>query len=284
MDSKDALYGVCKLSVASVWKNAIPDSCIITQALFGESVRILRIKNKNWVRVECCWDGQLGWMDPKQLYLLNEKAYSRFQRTRDYNLELIYGIHSENKSIPISIGAELHRFDGINVKMPFGKFQFSGQVFSPDTAQVNEALLIKLAQKFMNAPQLKGGRSVLGIDADGFVQLIYKFVGIQLPRTAFEQAAFGEDIGFFNHARVGDIAFFAKSNNQIHHAGIVTGPGSIIHVHGRVKTDQLDQQGIFDLETRRYTYKLRTIRRVVELDRESAESDETLEHIKYSNQ
>ena len=247
-----------------MWKNANADYHLLSQVLFGESVRIINVKNKKWVRVACMWDGQLGWMHPSHLYIIDEAAFRKIKNHRNYNLELIYGIISNNMSIPITIGADLHHFDGINVRMPFGKFQFSGQVFSAESTDINENLLIKISNKFLHAPEMNGGRSILGVDNAAFIQLLFKFVGISLPRKAMDQAQKGEDIGFVNFAQIGDLAFFTKGNNeQICHVGMLTGEQSIIHVHGKVKIDQLDQQGIFDLETRRYTYKLRTIRRLI---------------------
>ncbi len=258
-------YGVCKLSVACIWKNAVSDTSLLSQALFGEAVKIINIKNSRWVRVVCLWDDVVGWMDPKHLHFLDAKGFKKITDHKHYSLELIYGIISEKISIPITIGADLHSFDGINVKMPFGKFLYSGQAFSLTQSQINANLMIKLGQKFLNAPQMKGGRSILGMDASAFVQLLFKFLDVQLPRYAKDQVGFGDDVGFIGEAQIGDLAFFAKSNNEVHHVGIVIGENQIIHVHGRVKIDRLDQQGIYDLETRRYTYKLRTLRRIVEL-------------------
>lgn len=212
----------------------------------------------------CNWDNMVGWMDPKHLHFISEKEFRRAQDQHHYNLELIYGIVSEKISIPITIGAVLHQFDGINVKMPFGRFRFSGQVLSPDEGSLSTNMFIKLALKFLNAPQMRGGRSILGLDADAYVQLVYKLLGINLPRQAAEQASCGEDIGFLEHARIGDLVFFSKSKSPICHVGLIVGPMSVIHCHGRVKIDRVDQQGLFDLERGRYTYTLRTVRRLIQ--------------------
>ncbi len=266
MKSQNKLeYGVCKLSVASVYKNATPDFRLLTQVLFGELVRIVNIKNSKWVRIVCDWDETLGWMHPSHLHMIDAKTYRSIKNQKHLCLELIYGIISADQSIPISIGACLHNFDGINARMPFGKFQFSGQVYSLDSAQLNESLLLKISNRFLHAPEMKGGRSVLGIDASGFIQLLFKFVGIDLPRHPAEQSQMGEDVGFVEQARIGDLAFFTDNNGVIAHVGMVTGPQSVIHVLGRVKIDKLDQQGVFDLEARRYKFKLRTIRRLIDI-------------------
>ena len=262
-------YGVCKLSVASVWKTATPERQLVTQVLFGEMVKIINVKNRLWVRVACVCDNTVGWMHADHLFYMDQTQYSKIGNIDHFNLELIYGLISGTKSIAVPLGARLHNFDGINVKMPFGKFQFSGQAFSLDEKLANIKLMLKMANKFLNAPEMKGGRSVLGIDASSFVQLLFNFAGLQLPRYAEDQSLIGEDIGFVTHAQEGDLAFFTKRDNRICHVGMITGPLSIIHVSGRVKIDKIDQQGLYDLEAGRYTYKLRTIRRLIDIQNHS---------------
>jgi hypothetical protein len=263
--SEGKQYAVCRLSVACLWKHAAEDAPLQSQVLFGEVLEVINIKNKHWVRVLCSWDDELGWMDPKHLYFLKEKDLPKIKGEKHYSLELIYGIISDKISIPITIGALLHGFDGINVRMPFGRFQFSGQAFSPGEGSLTSSMFIKLAHKFINAPEMRGGRSVLGMDSGALTQLIYKLLDIELPRHPPAQSSIGEDIGFLEQAEIGDLAFFCKRNGPISHAGVIVGPGSVLHVHGRVKIDRLDQQGIYDLEDGRYSYKLRTVRRMIQL-------------------
>ena len=43
--------------------------------------------------------------------------------------------------------------------------------------------------------------------------------------------------------------------------GVLIEDGLILHAYGRVKADKLDQQGIYDLDEKRYTFRLRSIRR-----------------------
>lgn len=265
MISEGKQYAVCRLSVACLWKYAAEDAPLQSQVLFGEVLEVVNLKNKHWVRVLCSWDQELGWMDPKHLYFLKDKEVTRIQGEKHYSLELIYGIISDKISIPITIGALLHGFDGINVRMPFGRFQFSGQAISPGEGSLTSSMFTKLAHKFINAPQMRGGRSVLGMDSGALPQLIYKLLDIELPRHPPAQSKIGEDVGFLEQSAIGDLAFFCRRNGPISHVGVIVGAMSVLHVHGRVKIDRLDQQGIYDLEEGRYTYKLRTVRRIIHL-------------------
>lgn len=264
--------GYCKVSVASVYKKPSTDAMLVTQVLFGECVYFISKKNKHWFKIKCAWDDMVGWVDAKQFEFYTELDKSKFESCHSFSLELIHGLMSEQKTIPITIGSNLINCDGLNVKLPFGKFQYSGQIINLNQSNNLQTLIKKIGLKYLHSPYFRGGRSPLGIDASALVQLVYKMIGLALPRTAQMQSEVGEDIGFTAFSEVGDLAFFADKHNQIIHVGLVVEPMKILHCHGYVKVDQLDDQGIFDLETRKYTYKLRTIRRVLNLQNEKQEN------------
>ncbi|MBT8231840.1 MAG: C40 family peptidase [Bacteroidia bacterium] len=264
MVSEDVkLYGVCRVSVASIFSLPDNNAPMLSQALFGERLLIIRQKDKNWVRVKCLWDDIIGWVSPLHLFISEKVKEEDNFNCEAFSLELIHGLHSNQMTIPICIGSNLPKCDGINVRLPFGKFQFNGQIINLQQTVNSKVLLSKIAMRYLHAPFLKGGRSILGIDSPALVQMAFKMIGITLPRTAERQSEYGDDIGFAAHSEVGDVAFFMNKRNEIDHVGFVIEPMKIIHVHGRVKIDQLDNQGIYDLETKRYTYKLRTIRRIL---------------------
>lgn len=251
------------MSVASVFAKPEFESALVTQCLFGEYIQVLKTKNKRWVKIKCAWDNAEGWIDTLQFYFSEAITKTETNKCDAFALELIHGLYSNNMTLPISIGANLPNCDGINLKLPFGKFQYTGQIINLEQTVNTQTLLSKIGAKYLHAPALKGGRSILGIDSSGLTQLAYKMIGESLPRTAFEQSELGTDIGFVAYSQVGDLAFFANNNNEIIHVGFIVAPMRIIHVHGKVKIDQLDNQGIYDLETKKYTYKLRTIRRIL---------------------
>lgn len=263
VSNKSELYGVCKVSVAGILSKPDHKSDLVSQCLFGEFVQLVKRKNKRWLKIKCLWDNTEGWIDSLQFYFSETISQNETEICEAYALELIHGLYSNDMTIPISIGSNLPKCDGINLKLPFGKFQYTGQIINLQQTNNSDNLLSKIAIKYLHAPSLKGGRSILGIDSAGLTQMAFKMIGKPLPRTAQEQSELGIDIGFVAYSQIGDLAFFANKDNEIIHVGFIIEPMKIMHVHGRVKIDQLDNQGIYDLETNKYTYKLRTIRRVL---------------------
>ncbi|MEC8829596.1 MAG: hydrolase Nlp/P60, partial [Bacteroidota bacterium] len=47
------------------------------------------------------------------------------------------------------------------------------------------------------------------------------------------------------------------------HVGIIMENNHIIHAHGKVRIDRFDQSGIFNVETRKHSHKLKVIKSVV---------------------
>lgn len=257
-------FGICKVSVACLRSLPDHDAPLISQALFGENVEIVSRKNNKWFKVRCCWDHTVGWMDPRQLHVVKEVELRKMDKEADtFALDHLTGLSSEATTIPISLGSDLHHCDGINVRYPFGKYTYNGTIVSLAQSRHSPKLLVNIARRYLHTPYQRGGRSVLGLDNGGLTQMIYKMIGIRLPRSVIDQSKIGYDIGFHSEAKVGDLVFCESvSGGGIDKCGIVLEPGMVLHLDSYVKVDVLDQQGIYDANRKKYLSQLRSIRRV----------------------
>ena len=81
------------------------------------------------------------------------------------------------------------------------------------------------AQKFLGVPYVWGGESPNGFDCSGLVQYVYGQLGVDLPRTAAEQARVGQPVASLADARPGDLLAF---HDPVDHIGIYAGNGLMV--------------------------------------------------------
>jgi cell wall-associated NlpC family hydrolase len=97
---------------------------------------------------------------------------------------------------------------------------------SPDAAQV-----IDIAQQYLGVPYVYGGTDPnVGLDCSGFVQLVFRQVGIELPRVTYDQVNAGRPVASLADARPGDLIFAVGDRGQRvnGHVGIYLGDGKWI--------------------------------------------------------
>lgn len=85
-----------------------------------------------------------------------------------------------------------------------------------------------------------------GIDCSAFVKMLYGKIGLNLPRTAAEQAKVGTPITRLEDLKAGDrLYFWSSKRGQIGHTGMYLGNGYFVHSssnHNGVATDYLGSQ------------------------------------------
>jgi cell wall-associated NlpC family hydrolase len=252
-------YGICTLSVVPVRKDASDKSEMTTQLLFGDMVEFLDRSNQ-WILVKILYDDYEGWIDHKQITELTEEDHQKLCKASLYKVtDLVFPVvrKSDEQKISTLMGSVI----------PYQKnksFAAGGQSFAFEPkAAVKKTSIKSIALKYLDAPYLWGGKSLFGIDCSGLTQMVFKLNGIRLPRDAYQQAEQGKTVDFINESLDGDLAFFDNPKGQIIHTGIILGNNTIIHASGRVRIDTIDHQGIYNEAEKKYTHKLRIIKRVL---------------------
>jgi cell wall-associated NlpC family hydrolase/soluble lytic murein transglycosylase-like protein len=85
---------------------------------------------------------------------------------------------------------------------------------------------VELAASYTGVPYLWGGTDpAKGLDCSGLVQLAYRRLGVELPRTSAQQARVGTEVASLADARPGDLVFFGS---PVHHVGVYAGNGTMV--------------------------------------------------------
>ncbi len=252
-------YGIAQLSIIPIRREPAHPSEQVSQLLFGEIYEITGRKDV-WLSIKCVYDGYMGWINENQHTEINEKDFAQLMSTdAGVSLELVSSASSSHRSVPVVAGSSLPFFDGMNFRLLKEKYIYNGQAVQAEAR--NPAMFERVALKYINAPYLWGGRSPFGIDCSGFTQIVYKSIGIKLPRDAYQQAEQGTLVNFIEEARAGDLAFFNNEEGKITHTGIVLKDGKIIHASGKVRIDKIDHFGIHNATLGKYTHQLKVIKR-----------------------
>jgi cell wall-associated NlpC family hydrolase len=236
------MKGTVQCDLAAIPMRAEPTDKaeMVNQMLLGETAAILDEVDNNkgggWYMLRLQHDGYEGWVDKKQ----------------------VQPIANAVKTNPVS---QLFAQNANGIVAP------CGSLVAEHEEKRHVHSIEEIAKQFLGSPYLWGGRTFMGIDCSGYTQMVFRVLGENIPRDAWQQAEKGSTITFVEEAQTGDLAFFDNTEGRIIHVGIVLRDKNndtlqIIHASGQVRIDALDHQGIFNSTTKSYSHNLRLIKRI----------------------
>ncbi len=247
-------YGICNLSIVPLRDEPANASELISQVLYGEVFKVLE-QRKSWSKIRLAFDTYEGWVDNKQYLEISEENYKSLHKAQSIlSTDLVEFIQDEHNQLhPILLGSTLN---GLSLL----KHSHDGNTVACKNPKEN---IIETAFLYLNTPYLWGGKTPFGIDCSGFTQMVYKLNGHKLLRDASLQATQGEALSFIEESEPGDLAFFDNSEGLITHVGLIMKDNYIIHAHGKVRIDRLDHSGIYNVDKKTHTHKLRVIKKII---------------------
>lgn len=241
----------CFVTIAPLRAAAKDSSEMISQLLFGEPVEIVAF-GFPWIKIRTLLDGYEGFADIKHLLAISSKETKRWLDEKEYLCSPQTVLLGPKGKQILSKGS-LVGYSDFNI----GQYNFQLTLTNESTKSIWQHAL-----DYLNSPYLWGGKSIFGIDCSGFIQVIYRLFGVNLPRDAYQQEEFGVAIDYLD-VQPNDLAFFANETGRIIHVGIVGTEKKIIHASGRVRVDQLTQKGIWNEDYEIITHQLHSIKRMI---------------------
>ncbi len=253
---------------------------VVSQMLFGETCIIVGESEERgyWAVVtefddytnseESKKDGEHGrgfFVDKKQLHLLNQPDDTLVGHPRREAVALEFQCEARNKNrfVRVPFGSTLHGFQDGRFRLRGEEMDYAGRVFLPAIVGGTAHSLESLSRQLLGIPYFWGGRSIMGMDCSGLVQVLFKALGVSLPRDARDQATHGEPASY-RDGREGDLVFFHDNSapNKIIHVGVRLSDRQIIHAHGHVRIDRITEEGILNVDSQRLTHFFHSIRRM----------------------
>jgi len=223
-------------------KNPDDKSEMVSQALFSEEIRVID-KHENWFNITTLVDNYKGWVKKDGVCSREAPCFTTQDSIVVVTNRLITHVYEQPDTVygpllTLPMESKLTATDDtkdnsrwISIELPnFQKaYVQKGDVLT-HPINMNFQNISRFSQLFLGLPYTWGGRSSFGYDCSGFVQMLYRQMGILLPRDSKDQfvcAGFKElDVSLLNQ---GDLIFFGQSRDKIQHVGMSLGSGFFIH-------------------------------------------------------
>ena len=203
--------------IKNIYKKPSKKSEITSQILYGEKIRILKIKNR-WLRIRTFNDNYSG-------YIKNEKLKKGLKIIFKTNKSKTR-IFSQNKKknfLPFN-----SRLPVINIKKKFIEFERGKWVKRKDIKLINhkEKNFVRILKSFINCKYTWGGKSYKGIDCSALIQLYYLYNNKFFPRDTKDQISFKKGKKKLIKFSKGDIIYWKG------HVAICLSRNKLIHAYG----------------------------------------------------
>ncbi len=114
----------------------------------------------------------------------------------------------------------------------------------PEANLAQDKSLREISERYLGVNYVFGGSSANGLDCSGFTSIVFKELGINLPRVSREQFSVGTPVEP-DQLREGDLVFFDTTGKGVSHVGIYLSDDEFIHAAsnpGRVLKSKLSEK------------------------------------------
>ena len=210
---------------ASVRCAPAPDAAMVTEALKGERVTIYEANDEGWSWGQLDTDGYVGWLPSNALMQPGPEPTHRVTALRTLAFP-----GPDIKLPPVEILSLGARLAVIRIE---GRFAVSTSGYIPAShvapIATTERDFVAVAERFVGVPYLWGGKTSLGLDCSGLVQVSLAACGIACLRdTDMQEAVLGSPQPLesaLENLKRGDLVFWKG------HVAIARDPQTLLHAN-----------------------------------------------------
>jgi cell wall-associated NlpC family hydrolase len=212
-------------AVAPLRKAPSHDAPLDTEALKGERVTIYDSNGEGWSWGQLNGDGYVGWLPDSALVRPRFTPTHRVATLRTFAFPAPSIKAPPAEALPLGAMVEVVRDDGTFAITPQQHFLPLQHLAA---LNVFENDFVSIAERFVGVPYLWGGKTALGIDCSGLVQIALGACGMAVPRDSdLQQEALGEALedAEIGDLRRGDLIFWKG------HVAIVRDHETLVHAN-----------------------------------------------------
>jgi Bacterial dipeptidyl-peptidase Sh3 domain/NlpC/P60 family len=202
-----------------------PDAPLVTEALRGERVTVYEQTDEGWCWGQLVGDGYVGWLPANALREAGPAPTHKVSALRTLVFPAPAIKHPPLDGLPLGAVIAVRHIEGEFAVLANGYLP-SRHLAPLDT---HERDFVAVAQRFVGAPYLWGGKTSLGIDCSGLVQVSLTAAGIGCPRDSdMQEEAVGSAVvpnATFSNLHRGDLMFWKG------HVAIVVDSRTIVHAN-----------------------------------------------------
>ena len=200
-----------------------PDALLDTEALKGERVTVYEMNDEGWAHGRLEADGYVGYLPASAL---REPGPAPTHKVAALRTLVFPG--PSIKLAPVEALALGCRLAIARIEPPFAVIASGGYVPARHLAAIDtmEPDFVAVAERFLGAPYLWGGKTSLGLDCSGLVQVALAACGMSCARDSdMQERALGKPVASDNGPRRGDLMFWNG------HVAIVRDQATLIHAN-----------------------------------------------------
>jgi cell wall-associated NlpC family hydrolase len=201
------------------------DAMLLTQALMGERVTIYDRNGEGFAWGQLNSDGYVGWLPDRALAKPAGKPTHKITALRTFAFPGPSIKLPPADTLVMGAAVTVIRDDGVFAVTRDGWYLPRRHV-GPIDRHADD--FVAVAEQFAGTPYLWGGKSSLGIDCSGLVQVALNAAGTGCPRDSdMQQDGLGRLLGLAESARLqrGDLMFWKG------HVAIVRDAGTLLHAN-----------------------------------------------------